>query len=77
MRFFIILLAFVVCFGMVGCGSSTKKAKKQAQKNEIAAKSESRIQLMEQYNACVKKADGDAEKVKACEAYLKAAEKIK
>jgi hypothetical protein len=47
------------------------------QENEMKSKSDVRMKILDQYNACIKKADGDAAKVEECESLLKASEKVK
>jgi hypothetical protein len=74
MRYLLVVLAFVLCFGVSGCGKSTKK---QIKEDEMKSKSDARIKLINEYNDCVARAKGDANKVKECQSLMKAADKIK
>lgn len=74
MRYLTMIIVIALCFGITGCGSSVKK---KAADNEMKTKSEARIKLINQYEACISKAGGDASKIKECESILKAADKIK
>jgi hypothetical protein len=57
---------------ITGCGNSQRKVNKSE-----AAVNKERLSLIEDYNKCIKKADEDEVKVKACEPSLKAAEALK
>ncbi|MDB4516409.1 hypothetical protein N9089_02280 [Crocinitomicaceae bacterium] len=74
MRWMVLVLTIVLCFGLTSCGKSTKQ---KVQENEMKSKSEVRMKILDQYNACIKKADGDKAKVEECESLLKASEKVK
>jgi len=72
MKLMRIILALVVVGMMSACGSAERKANKsQAEINK------EKIKLSEQYQKCMKKAEGDKEKEAGCEKYLKAAEALK
>jgi hypothetical protein len=62
----------VAAVSLAGCASEQEKAA-EAQK-EVA---ERRLELVDEYQKCVKKAGDDQQKVAACESYLKAAESLK
>ena len=74
MRWMVLVLTVLFCFGISSCGKSTKQ---KVQENEMKSKSEVRMKILDQYNACIKKADGDAAKIQECESLLKASEKVK
>ena len=74
MRWMVLVLAIVFCFGFTSCGKSTKQ---KVQENEMKSKSDVRMKILDQYNACIKKANGDAAKIQECESLLKASEKVK
>ena len=74
MRWMVLILTVLFCFGLTSCGKSTKQ---KVQENEMKSKSEVRMKILDQYNACIKKADGDAAKIQECESLLKASEKVK
>lgn len=57
---------------MIACGTAERKANKsQAELNK------EKVRLSEEYQKCMKKADGDKDKEAGCEKYLKAAEALK
>jgi hypothetical protein len=62
----------VAAVSLAGCASEQEKAA-EAQK-EVA---ERRLELVDEYQKCVKKAGDDQQKATACESYLKAAESLK
>ena len=79
-----IFAIFVAAFlAISGCGSSVEKAQKDSYKAQENVAKE-RLQLVEKYQECMKKAaetseeDGtdQATREKACESYLKAAEAL-
>lgn len=74
MRWMVLIVTVLFCFGLSSCGKSTKQ---KVQENEMKSKSEVRMKILDQYNACIKKADGDAAKIQECESLLKASEKVK
>ena len=69
MRIFLV----VIFVGMMSaCGGAERKAdKSQAEINK------ERIKLSEEYQKCMKEAEGDKDKEAGCEQYLKAAEALK
>ena len=73
MRWMVLIVTVLFCFGLSSCGKSTKQ---KVQENEMKSKSEVRMKILDQYNACIKKADGDAAKIQECESLLKASEKV-
>ena len=67
-----IFLVVIVAGMMIACGSAERKANKsQAEINK------ERIKLSEEYQKCMKKAEGDKDKEAECDKYLKAAEALK
>lgn len=72
MKFMRILLVVIVAVAIFACSSSQDRAYKAQQKV-----SEQRLELIDEYQKCVKKAKGNKEKENACEQYLKAAEALK
>ena len=72
MKLMRIFLVVIVAGMLSACGSAERKANKsQAEINK------EKIKLSEQYQKCMKKAEGDKEKEAGCEKYLKAAEALK
>ena len=69
MRIFLVVIVAVAIFA---CSSSQDKANK-AQQNV----SEERLELIDKYQKCMKKAEGDKDKETSCEQYLKAADALK
>lgn len=74
MKTITLILALTLCFFLSSCGKSTQQKVKES---EMKSKSDVRMKILDQYNACIKKADGDAAKVQECESLLKASEKVK
>ena len=72
MKFMRIFLVVIVAVAIFACSSSQDKANK-AQQNV----SEERLELIDKYQKCIKKAEGDKDKEAACEQYLKMAEALK
>ena len=67
-----VFLVIIVAGMMIACGGAERKANKsQAELNK------EKIRLSEEYQKCMKKAEGDKEKEAECEKYLKAAEVLK
>ncbi len=58
-----------------GCGSGAAKAQKRAYKADEAVSKE-RLRLIDEYEKCLRKAEGDATKQAGCERYLKSAEAL-
>ena len=64
---------------LAGCSSPHDDAA-EAQKSAFEAQEEvakQRLELIDKYQACVEESEGDAEKLPACDSYLKAAEALK
>ncbi len=59
--------------GILGCSSTPEERKAEAD----AKFKEEKVNMMGQYNKCVKKYMGDAEKVKSCEAYIRGFETMR
>lgn len=74
MRTITLILAVSLCFFLASCGKSIQQKVKESEKK---SKSDVRMKILDQYNACIKKADGDAAKVQKCKSLLKASEKVK
>jgi len=72
MKFMRILLVVIVAGMMSACASTEQ----QAQKSQTELNKQ-KIKLSEEYQNCMKKAEGDKEKEAGCEKYLKAAEALK
>ena len=72
MKFMRILLVIFVAVAIFACSSSQDKANKSQQKVN-----EERLELIDKYQKCMKKAEGDKEKEAECEKHLKAAEALK
>ena len=69
-----LVLALTLFFFLTSCGKSTQQKVKES---EMKSKSDVRMKILDEYNACIKKADGDAAKVQECESLLKASQKVK
>ena len=72
MKFMRILLVIIVAVAIFACSSAQDKAYKSQQKV-----SEERLELIDKYQKCMKKAEGDKDKEAVCEQYLKMAEALK
>jgi len=68
------IIIILLSINLMACGSSTKK--KVANK-EMQTKGDARVELTNQYKECIKQAGGDEAKVKACDSYLEAINKLK
>ena len=72
MKLMRIFLVVIVAGMMLACGSAERKANKsQAELNK------EKVKLSEEYQKCLKNAEGDKDKEAECEKYLKAAEALK
>jgi len=72
MKLMRVFLVVIVAVMMSACGSAERKA------NKAQAELDSeKVKLSEQYQTCMKKAEGDKDKEAECEKYLKAAEALK
>lgn len=67
-----ILLVILIAVSLFACQSAQDKAAKSQQ-----AVNEERLELIDKYKKCMKKAKGDTEKEASCDQYLKAAEALK
>lgn len=77
---YVTVAACVVLMGFAGACSSPHKDAARAQEKSHQAQEDvakQRLKLVDQYQSCVKKASGDAEKIEACDSYLRAAEALK
>ena len=72
MRWTRILLVVFIAMALFACAS----AKDRAYKSEEAVNKE-RLELIDKYKDCMKKAEGDKDKEANCEQYLKAADALK
>ena len=67
-----ILLVVFIALTIFACQSAQDKAAKSQQ-----AVNEERLELIDKYKKCMKKAEGDQAKGAECEQFLKAAEALK
>jgi hypothetical protein len=67
-----ILLIVFVAGTIMACQSSQDKASKSEE-----AVNRERLELVDKYQKCIKKAENDKEKEAECEQYLKAADALK
>jgi len=77
LRFFFVS---IFCILMIGaCSTPAERASKAQEKTYKAQESiaRERLDLVEKYTECVKKAGNDKLKIEACDTYLKAAEALK
>ena len=66
--------------GILAACSNPHKDAAKAQKQSHEAQEEvarERLELVDKYQTCVADASGDAEKIEACDSYLRAAEALK
>ena len=77
----VLKLAVVVALvGFLGACSSPQERAAEAQEDAYKAQenvAKKRLQLVDQYQSCVKDAAGNQQKAAACDSYLKAAEALK
>ena len=72
MKLMRIFLVVIVAGMMLACQSAERRhTKSQTELNK------EKVKLSQEYQKCMKKADGDKEKEAECEKYLKAAEALK
>ena len=74
------VMVTVGLLGLLAACSSPQDDAAEAQKSAFEAQEEvakQRLELIEEYQACVGDSAGDNEKISACESYLKAAEALK
>jgi len=72
MKLMRILLVVIVAGMMSACSSAERKeSRSQTELNK------EKVKLSEEYQKCMKKANGDKDKEAECEKYLKAAEALK
>ena len=72
MKLMKILLVVILAVAIFACTSAQDKAAKSQQ-----AVNEERLELIDNYKKCMKKAEGDQAKEAECEQFLKAAEALK
>ena len=72
MKLLKILLVVIVAGTIMACQSAQDKAAKSQE-----AVNRERLELVDKYQKCIKKAEKDKEKEAECEQYLKAAEALK
>jgi hypothetical protein len=76
-------VTMIMCLGLVGllsaCGSSDRQADRAQERAYEAQErvAQQRLDLVENYQKCVKNASSGQAKSAACESYLKAAEALK
>ena len=74
------LIVTVGLLGLLTACSSPQDDAAEAQKSAFEAQEEvakQRLELIEEYQACIDDSGNDTEKMNACESYLKAAEALK
>ena len=72
MKLLRIFLVLIVAGMIAACSSAERKeSRSQTELNK------EKVKLSQEYQKCMKKADGDKEKEAECEKYLKAAEALK
>lgn len=69
MRFFLVVF---IAVALLACASAQDKAAKSQE-----AVNKERLELVNKYKECMKKAEGDKEKEASCDQYLKASEALK
>ena len=72
MKLLRIFLVVIVAVAILACASAQDKAAKSQE--EV---NKQRLELVDKYDKCMKKAEGDKEKEAGCEQYLKAADALK
>ena len=75
-----IIITCTILFGLVTACSSPQEDAAKAQKGSYQAQeavARQRLELVDKYQECVKAASGNAQKIEACDSYLKAAEALK
>jgi len=73
-------LICVTCLGFLAACSSPQDRAAKAQEHSYEAIEEvakERLRLVEEYQDCVKESGSNAQKVEACDSFLKAAEALK
>lgn len=79
MRYAVLVVGFVIIATLAACSSPQDRAAK-AQQDSYEAQEEvarHRLELIDEYQDCVKDAAGNAAKIEACDSYLRAAEALK
>ena len=74
------LFACIVLMGFLAACSSPEERAAAAKARSFSAQEKAikeRLNLVEQYQKCVKAAAGDNQKVEACDSYLKAAQALR
>ena len=69
-----------ICIGILAaCSTPAEKASKAREESykALGGIATQRLELVEKYQACVKKASGNAQKIEACDSYLKAAQALR
>ena len=77
---YVAAIACTILMGLAGACSSPHKDAARAQEKSHKAQEDvakERLKLVDKYQSCVKKASGNAEKIEACDSYLRAAEALK
>lgn len=77
---FVKLAGVAALVGILGACSSPQERAAEAQEDAYKAQenvAKKRLQLVDQYQSCVKDAAGNQQKAAACDSYLKAAEALK
>ena len=71
----LIACLLLATIAMPGCGGASKAQKRAFKADEAVSKE--RLRLVDEYERCIDKANGDYTKEGACERYLKSAEALK
>ena len=74
------IAAILLVFGFaVGCSTPEERAARAQERSYKAhgAVAEKRLQLVDQYQNCVKNAAGNKQMIEACDSYLRSAEALK
>lgn len=74
------IIACAMLIGFLAACSSPHDDAAKAQERSYDAQGEvakQRLELVEKYQACVEEASDDAQKIEACDSYLRAAEALK
>ena len=77
---FVKIMGVAMLVGLLGACSTPEERAAEAQEASHKAQesvAKRRLQLVDQYQSCVKDAGGNKQKAEACDSYLKAAEALK
>lgn len=79
MQYVKILACVAAVSALAACSSPEERAAKAQERSYKAQEdvAKERLELVDKYQACVKEAAGNTQKVEACDSYLRAAEALK